>query len=59
MQANHPDTFIFESATHYQAGSRGLVDGSKMLQRFKGDMCDYAQSLEYYKQILKDEQNEC
>jgi hypothetical protein len=59
VQANAPDTFIFESNEYYQAGYEGALDGSCMPQATLGDMCDFALPLSDIAQLIKDEQNEC
>ncbi len=60
VNVNDPDGCLFESNEYFQAVLDGkLVQNGKCEQSFLGDMCEYAKSVEHYKQVLKDDENEC
>ncbi len=57
---NDPRGCLFESAGHFQTVEDGKVANNGKCEQFEyGDMCFHAVSVEHYKQILKDEENEC
>ena len=54
-----PNHLIFESTKRFQVFHKGVPDDAGVCTQLPNGMNDYAQTVEHYKQILEDDENEC